>query len=279
MKTKYGCIFNDLEGKKVEIRDVWSENLEEEMKKVRDCVEKFPYVAMDTEFPGVVARPIGSFNSSMEYHYQTLRCNCDLLKIIQLGLAFYDEKGNRAEGYPIWQFNFKFSLEEDMFAQDSIELLQRSGIDFKQHASRGIDVYKFGELLIPSGLVLTDDVRWISFHSGYDFGYLLRVATCLPLPTDENSFFDMMRLYFPHVYDIKYLVREYDQLRGGLAIVASSLGVPRIGPMHQAGSDALITAATFFALREKYFGGKKFDAKQSGILYGLRNVASAAFTK
>ena len=96
------------------------------MKKVRDCVEKFPYVAMDTEFPGVVARPIGSFNSSMEYHYQTLRCNCDMLKIIQLGLAFYDEKGNRAEGYPIWQFNFKFSLDEDMFAQDSIELLQRS---------------------------------------------------------------------------------------------------------------------------------------------------------
>ena len=86
----------------------------------------------------------------------------------------------------------------------------------------------------------------------------------------------MMKLYFPHVYDIKYLVREYDHLRGGLAVVASSLGVPRIGPMHQAGSDALITASTFFALREKYFDGKKFDARQSGILYGLRNAGSSS---
>ncbi len=28
---------------------------------------------MDTEFPGVVARPVGSFKNSGEYHYQTLR--------------------------------------------------------------------------------------------------------------------------------------------------------------------------------------------------------------
>ena len=81
VRTKYGCIFNDLEGKRVEIRDVWAENLETEMANVRDCIEKYPYVAMDTEFPGVVARPIGSFKHAVEYHYQTLRCNCDLLKV------------------------------------------------------------------------------------------------------------------------------------------------------------------------------------------------------
>jgi len=32
----------------------------------------------------VVARPIGQFQGNADYHYQTLRCNCDLLKIIQL---------------------------------------------------------------------------------------------------------------------------------------------------------------------------------------------------
>jgi CCR4-NOT transcription complex subunit 7/8 len=106
----------------------------------------------DTEFPGVVARPIGSFASHTDYQYQTLRCNVDLLKIIQLGLTFSDKDGNLVEGCPTWQFNFKFNLCEDMYAQDSIDLLTRSGIAFKNHEERGIDISVFGELLTSSGM-------------------------------------------------------------------------------------------------------------------------------
>jgi len=69
-----------------------------------------------------------------------------------------------------------------MYAQDSIELLTRSGIDFAAHEERGIEVEAFGELLMSSGLVLRDGVKWISFHSGYDFGYLLKLLTAAPLP-------------------------------------------------------------------------------------------------
>ena len=190
------------------------------------------------------------------------------------GLTFCDKDGNVAEEFPTWQFNFRFSLDEDLYAQDSIDLLTRSGIDFKKHDSRGIDVTKFGELLIPSGLVLTDEVRWISFHSGYDFGYLMKIATCLPLPAEEAAFFEQLKIYFPHVFDIKHLVREIDSLRGGLAAVANTLGVPRIGPMHQAGSDALLTGGTFFKLRDTHFQAKPFESKHSGVLYGLRDLNS-----
>ena len=35
-------------------------------------VQEFPYVAMDTEFPGVVARPIGEFKSTSDYQYQVV---------------------------------------------------------------------------------------------------------------------------------------------------------------------------------------------------------------
>lgn len=64
----------------------------------------------DTEFPGVVARPIGNFKTSSDYHYQTMRCNVDLLKIIQVGITLANEQGEFPQECSTWQFNFRFSL-------------------------------------------------------------------------------------------------------------------------------------------------------------------------
>jgi hypothetical protein len=50
-----------------------------------------------------------------------------------------------------------------------------------QNEARGIDVQRFGELLMSSGIVLNEDIRWITFHSGYDFGYLLKVCSSADL--------------------------------------------------------------------------------------------------
>eukprot|EP00164_Ancoracysta_twista_P003893 GFYU01005219.1.p1 GENE.GFYU01005219.1~~GFYU01005219.1.p1 ORF type:complete len:285 (-),score=57.89 GFYU01005219.1:1000-1854(-) len=252
-----------------EIVDVWADNLEAEMEVIRGLVEDYPYLAMDTEFPGVVARPIGSFKSQTDYHYQTLRCNVDLLRIIQLGITFMDDNGRAPKPVSTWQFNFKFNLNEDMYAQDSIDLLTRSGIDFKKNEEKGIDVQTFGELLTTSGIVLNDDVKWISFHSGYDFGYLLKLLTCTNLPAEEPVFFDLLKCYFPCIYDIKYIMKDTENLKGGLNKLAQDLDVERIGPQHQAGSDSLLTAATFFKMREAIFSNNLDATKYSGILFGL----------
>jgi len=239
------------------------------MRAIRSTIDRYPYIAMDTEFPGVVARPIGSFRTSSDYHYQTMRCNVDLLKIIQIGITLADEEGAYPQDVCTWQFNFRFSVNDDMYAPESIELLQKSGIDFQRHEEMGIFPNDFAELIISSGLVLSDETRWISFHSGYDFGYLIKLLTDSSLPQQEDEFFELLHTWFPGVYDIKYIMRACKVLKGGLQDVADDLGVMRIGPSHQAGSDSLLTASTFFKMREIYFGDKIDDDMYSGHLYGL----------
>ncbi|KAH6947092.1 hypothetical protein HPB50_017054 [Hyalomma asiaticum] len=253
----------------VRIQDVWAFNLEDAFRTIRQVVQHYNYVAMDTEFPGVVARPIGEFRNAADYQYQLLRCNVDLLKIIQLGLTFLDKAGNAAPNCCTWQFNFKFNLNEDMYAQDSIDLLVNSGIQFAKHSEEGIDPYEFAQLFITSGVAFSESVHWLTFHSGYDFGYLLKLLTFRNLPAEEAEFFELLRISFPNIYDVKFLMRGCRSLRGGLQEVADLLHVERVGQQHQAGSDSLLTAAAFFKMREVFFNNKIDDDKYRGHLYGL----------
>lgn len=259
------------DGDVLRVREVWQDNLEDEVRLIRQVVDEFSYVAMDTEFPGVVARPLGTFRSSGEYHYQTLRLNVDALRLIQLGLTFSDANGRlpRVDGeLCVWQFNFReFSPRDDLCAPDSIRLLEESGIDFAQNASRGVDARSFAVLLTTSGVVLNPRMRWITFHAGYDFGYLLKVLTGRPLPARERDFFEALRVFFPTLYDIKYLMKFCQALHGGLNKLAELLDVARIGPQHQAGSDSLLTSHTFLKLQATHFPAGV--EKHAGVLYGL----------
>jgi CCR4-NOT transcription complex subunit 7/8 len=170
---------------------------------------------------------MGQFSDKSDYHYQCLRCNVDLLKMIQLGITLFSPAGelppaqsndptHPAASYHnnllpcpfTWQFNFKFSLTDDMYSEPSINLLKQSGLDFEQHDRNGIDPEEFGSLLISSGLVLDEDVYWISFHGGYDFGYLMKIMLCKPLPDDEREFRGYLDKFFPSLYDIKYLLKS-----------------------------------------------------------------------
>lgn len=271
-QTKLTVLYRDT----LEIRNVWAENVEEEMRYIRELIEKYPYVAMDTEFPGVIAKPVTETYTT-DYHYKSLKVNVDLLKIIQLGLSFADENGNLCEECPCWQFNFSFDLDGDMFAQDSIDLLTNSGISFQDHATHGIDPQLFGELLMVSGLVLDDRVKWVTYHAGYDFAYLLKILTTQELPADEKGFFELLKIYFPTVYDVKYMTSLCDghQFMGGLQRLADDLGCQRLGAEHQAGSDSLLTMSAYFALIKAKFskgdGAPVDDSRFANELFGYGN--------
>lgn len=51
------------------------------------------------------------------------------------------------------------------------------------------------------------------------------MLTCLKLPDKEQSFFELLSIYFPKVYDVKYLMKSCKNLKGGLQEVADSLEV------------------------------------------------------
>lgn len=260
------------------IRDVWADNLEEEFAVIRSLIKDYPFVAMDTEFPGVVAKPVGSFKTTHEFYYQTLRCNVNLLKIIQLGITLLNDKGEVPEHCSTWQFNFRFSLNEDVYAQDSIELLRHGGINFEYFTLYGIEMTHFAELLIASGLVLNPDVRWLAFHAGYDFGYLTKVVCNKDLPEKEEDFLKIFHALFPSMFDLKYLLRFTDLLHSsGLDYLAETLKLRRFGTAHQAGSDSLLTGHCYFKLLRESFNSAA-PSTYNGVLYGLSEDAASSAT-
>jgi CCR4-NOT transcription complex subunit 7/8 len=76
----------------------------------------------------------------------------------------------------------------------------------------GIDICEFGELLMTSGIILNEDIHWLTFHSGYDFAYLLKICTCTNLPSEEAQFFEMLSIYFPNIYDVNKQISIYINL-------------------------------------------------------------------
>ncbi|XP_010932239.1 probable CCR4-associated factor 1 homolog 7 [Elaeis guineensis] len=258
----------------VEIREVWADNLEVEFAVIREIVDEYPFIAMDTEFPGVAITPVRAFKNISDQHYQTLRANVDLLHLIQVGITFSDASGCLPPSPSggglrcVWQFNFReFDPDRDVSNPDSIDLLRRSGIDFVKNREQGIDALRFAELLMSSGVVLNDSVQWIAFHGAYDFAYLLKILTCRRLPESLEEFFELVGAFFPIVYDIKHLMRFCNNLYGGLNKVAEQVDAERIGVCHQAGSDSLLTARVFWRLKENYFDGS--IERYAGCLYGL----------
>ena len=160
---------------------------------------------MDTEFPGFFGRNEGNTTDS---GFKFIKSNVDSLKLIQLGITLSDEKGNMPQPVNTWQFNLKFDLTKETHHADSINMLKDAGIKFEFLAEQGIEPLKLAESIISSGLVLNEDINWVTFHGSFDFAYLLRLVMNQNLPNNLEGFFHQIKVFFPSIWDLKILASE-----------------------------------------------------------------------
>ncbi len=245
--------------------EVYADNFIQEIKNLSSYLDEYNYIGMDTEFPGIVYK-LDSYTN--DFYYKSIEKNVNNLKIIQLGISLCNSKGEHPN-ISTWQFNFNFDTLIDKYSNDSISLLINSGIKFELLKTKGIPHNLFAEYFITSGLLLNENIHWISYHGVTDFAYLLKLALNYDLPNNENDFLDLLKFYFPSYYDIRILVQNKEQFKGGLNKLIQCLNIERNGDVHQAGSDSFVTAEAFFDLINKGILTIDEIKDYENILYGV----------
>ena len=108
------------------------------------------------------------------------------MKLIQVGITLSDENGIYPHGVRTWQFNLRFDLNNDQYSNESIALLTNSGINFEMLENRGILPEVFGEYMISSGLLLNEEIYWISLsHLIKSLINLIEFITCMIMIENE----------------------------------------------------------------------------------------------
>ncbi|TYI03160.1 hypothetical protein ES332_A11G316900v1 [Gossypium tomentosum] len=264
--------------KSIVVRQVFAEDLDSELLMIKKAILRYPFVSIDTEFPGTIFKPskqvIREGNPIINYHY--MKSNVDALQIIQLGLSLSDARGNLPDfdspfSY-VWEFNFRdFNINRDRYASDSIQLLKRRGIDFEKNKEKGIDSKDFAKKFWDYGLLFNccglTNIIWITFHGTYDFEFMLKILTQNPLPLHLHSFMHQLAYFFGYnIFDLKHTFKLLGLL-GGLEKIAQTLNVTRItGSSHQAGSNSLLTLRCFMKLKSENVFESKWNKTNQMLL-------------
>ena len=72
------------------IVEVYSDNFIKEIKRIGEYLKFYPFIGMDTEFPGIVY-PCPSY--TQDFYYKFTKANVDKLKLIQIGITLTNDKG------------------------------------------------------------------------------------------------------------------------------------------------------------------------------------------
>lgn len=238
---------------RAEVRDVWAGNFNDELSNLAAVLPHYPWVCVDTEFPGAVHdSDTPRYLRGPRESYALVKKNVDDLKLLQVGIALSGPAGR----FPVaWQFNLRgFDPARHPSAPASLAMLRAQGMDFAMMNDYGIAPDDFAVGFHRSGLACAQ-LTWTAFSGSYDFAYLAKTLTGgQPLPATLDGFLALVRqLFGRNVLDVKHLARCC-AMRGGLEQVATALGVERAaGRAHCAGSDSLLTTDVLLAMLNRFF--------------------------
>ncbi|CAL9728545.1 poly(A) ribonuclease Pop2p [Monosporozyma unispora] len=275
------------------IREVWKNNLYSEFNSIRRLLSQYKYVSISTEFVGTLARPIGNFRSREDYHYQTMRANVDLLNPVQLGISLSDVYGNKPENEPsTWQFNLEFDVNKEMISGESLELLRKSGINYEMHKNIGVSKFEFAQLMIDSGLLMDENITWITYHAAYDLGFLINILMNDIMPNNRKDFEWWIHKYMPNLFDLNLIYKvvrgfKYPPAQGKLqqqvqqpsmeftlTNLADDVGLPRFPVFTTTGGQSLLMLLSFCQLNKismhTFPDGTDFDNVKN-VIYGIED--------
>ncbi|OEL26788.1 putative CCR4-associated factor 1-like protein 11 [Dichanthelium oligosanthes] len=275
----------------VQLQSVTAVNFEAEMDLIAALLPQYPYVVVDTEYPGTVhCPPDGTRDADLtpDERYALVKANVDELPIVQLGLTLCDAHGSLpvvvdyTTGYyteRAWEFNFSdFDIDRHRHVPRSVEFLRTQGIDFDRALHCGVSSAAFkdklaGILSAPQGNELT----WVAFGGAYDLAYLVKMLgdAGQPLPETREEFMARVReLLGGRVFDAKYMAENcgHGDLRGvGLRTVASNLGVARwIVDMPCLAGPKSLTACRIHAVMRMHVLSQEDAASYEGLIHGLQ---------
>ncbi|RCV39313.1 hypothetical protein SETIT_8G213500v2 [Setaria italica] len=273
----------------LQVRPVTAANYEAELDGIGFLLARYPYVAIDTEYPGTVHRPPPPWRAGRELsppdRYELLKANVDELPVVQLGITLCDEYGNLptlvdGSGRPhevVWEVTFSdFDARRDRHAPESVAFLRSQGLDFDQAIARGVSsaafAAKLAAVLPRAGLELT----WAAFGGAHDFAYVVKMLSGgRPLPGTWHEFAALARdLLVGRVFDAKYMAEHCERadLCGGLRRVAESLRVQQHDlperPAWLAGRKSYIASRIFTAMRRRIMyrdGGALYESLIDGL--------------
>ncbi|KAH9382914.1 hypothetical protein HPB48_023539 [Haemaphysalis longicornis] len=188
-------------------RLVWPPNLEQGLDTIAHLVQTHHYAAMDTEFPGVLQWPHESQLCPYHYQYSLVRDNVNLMNIIPVGMTFPDRGGN-----PVPSCCTRFYTKTDRCDNDSIRPLVTSVKPSKEHEEDDLDLST--EPFASCGVALSESARWLAFHGGFYFGYLLKVLIGQALPNVMYVLFYFLLFELPAICDVKCITNRCPSLQG-----------------------------------------------------------------